>query len=66
MNRDYATPLYLLPLPKLYELVRIEGDRLGLTKDQLQAEAREFFGGEIPEARKSADLINFTYYLRTK
>jgi hypothetical protein len=66
MMKDYATPLYLLPLPQLYEMVNLERDRLGLTKEQLKAIALEFFGGEIPEPLKPADYINFTYYLRTK
>jgi hypothetical protein len=63
---DYAIPLYRLPLEQLYTLVRIERDRLGLTKEELKAIALEFYGGEIPEPLKPADYINFTYYLRRR
>lgn len=62
--REYGTPLYLEPLPVLYEMVNLERDRLGLTKEELKAIALEFYGGEIPEPIKPADYINLTYHLR--
>ena len=63
-NCDYAIPLYKLPLPQLYELVNLERDRLGLTKEELMAIALAFFGGKRPSPVTPADLINLTYYLR--
>jgi hypothetical protein len=62
---DYATPLYKLPLPQLYGMVRHEGDRLGLTKEQLTPIALAFFGGIRPDPITPANIINLTYYLRT-
>jgi hypothetical protein len=64
-NRDYAIPLYKLPLPQLYEMVNLERDRLGLTKTQLMAIALAFFWGKRPNPITPANLINLTYYLRT-
>lgn len=61
---ERAIPLYALPLPNLYEMVRIERDRLGLTKEELTPIALEFYGGEIPDPTTPHDLIRLAYFLR--
>jgi hypothetical protein len=64
-SRDYCIPLYKLPLPQLYEMVNLERDRLGLTKEELTRIALAFFGGKRPDPITPTALINLTYYLRT-